>query len=53
MDEGTDEVRSSSVLIVDDLPENLRLLTEVLQRGGLVPRPVTSGRLAIEAAVWS
>ena len=51
MDKGTDEVRSSSVLIVDDSPENLRLLTEVLKRGGLVPRPVTSGRLAIEAAV--
>ena len=51
MDEGADDVRSSSVLIVDDSPENLRLLTEVLKRGGLVPRPVTSGRLAIEAAV--
>ena len=51
MDEVRDDVRSSSVLIVDDSPENLRLLTEVLKRGGLVPRPVTSGRLAIEAAV--
>jgi putative two-component system response regulator len=36
---------------VDDAPENLRLLAAVLKRGGLVPRPVASGRLAIEAAV--
>ena len=46
-----DDVEGSSVLIVDDNPENLRLLAAVLKRGGLVPRPVTSGRLAIEAAV--
>ena len=46
-----DDVQGRSVLIVDDAPENLRLLTTVLKRGGLVPRPVTSGRLAIEAAV--
>jgi len=46
-----DSVQGSSVLIVDDDPQNLRLLTTVLGRGGLEPRPVTSGRLAIEAAV--
>jgi putative two-component system response regulator len=46
-----DDVQGSSVLVVDDAPENLRLLAVVLRRGGLVPRPVTSGRLAIEAAV--
>jgi CheY-like chemotaxis protein len=46
-----DDVQGRSVLIVDDAPENLRLLTVVLKRGGLVPRPVPSGRLAIEAAV--
>ena len=45
------DVQGSNVLIVDDAPENLRVLTAVLKRGGLVPRPVTSGRLAIEAAV--
>ena len=45
-----DRVQGSSVLIVDDDPQNLRLLTAVLGRGGLEPRPVTSGRLAIEAA---
>src|SRR3989339_1279048 len=46
-----DRVQGSSVLIVDDDPQNLRLLTAVLGRGGLEPRPVASGRLAIEAAV--
>jgi putative two-component system response regulator len=46
-----DEGHGKSVLIVDDGVENLRLLTVLLKRGGLVPRPVTSGRLAIEAAV--
>lgn len=43
-------VQGSSVLVVDDAPENLRSLCAVLRRGGLVPRPVTSGRRAIEAA---
>jgi putative two-component system response regulator len=46
-----DDLRGSSILIVDDAPENLRLLGAVLKRGGLVPRQATSGRLAIEAAV--
>lgn len=46
-----DDVQGQSVLIVDDAPENLRVLGAVLRRGGLVPRPVTSGKLAIEAAV--
>jgi putative two-component system response regulator len=45
------DVQGSSVLIVDDAPENLRLLAGLLKRGGLVPRPVTSGKRAIEAAV--
>ena len=47
----TDHVQGSSILIVDDARENLQLLAAVMKRGGLVPRPVTSGRLAIEAAV--
>jgi putative two-component system response regulator len=44
-------VAGSTVLIADDSIENLRLLAMVLKRGGLVPRPVTSGKAAIEAAV--
>lgn len=47
-----DYLAGMSVLVVDDAPENLRLLSAVLKRGGLVPRPVTSGRLAIEAAIF-
>lgn len=43
--------QGASVLIIDDAPENLRLLSAVLKHGGMVPRPVTSGRLAIEAAI--
>jgi PAS domain S-box-containing protein len=46
----SDDVQGSNVLIVDDAPESLRLLGGILRRGGLQPRPVTSGRLAIEAA---
>ncbi|MDD5307811.1 MAG: response regulator [Deltaproteobacteria bacterium] len=46
-----DDVRGGCILIVDDSTENLRLLVSVLKRGGFTPRPVTSGRLAIEAAV--
>ena len=42
----------NSVLIVDDAPENLRLLVTVLKSGGFEPRPVTSGELAIEAALF-
>jgi putative two-component system response regulator len=46
-----DEVNGSSVLVVDDAPENLRVLAALLRRGGLVPRPVTCGKRAIEAAL--
>ena len=46
-----EDVPIGGVLIVDDVPENLRHLAALLNRGGLVPRPVLSGRLAIEAAV--
>lgn len=39
-----------SVLLVDDQPESLRLLVELLQDRGYLVRPVPSGRLAIQAA---
>jgi putative two-component system response regulator len=51
MDKLANDGRGSSILIVDDDPENLRLLVAVLKHGCLLPRPVLSGRLAIEAAV--
>jgi two-component system NtrC family sensor kinase len=41
----------SSILVVDDSIEELRLLSTILKRGGLVPRPLSGGKLAIEAAV--
>jgi putative two-component system response regulator len=48
----TENFQGSSILVVDDTPENLHLLTSILKRGGLVPRPVLSGKLAIEAAAF-
>jgi putative two-component system response regulator len=44
-------VQRQSVLIVDDASANLRLISAILKRGGYIARPVSSGRLAIEAAV--
>jgi signal transduction histidine kinase len=40
----------ASVLVVDDTPENLRLLTSMLAEQGYEIRPVTSGRQALQAA---
>jgi putative two-component system response regulator len=40
-----------SILVVDDSPDNLRVMVTLLEQGGYVARPVTSGRRAIEAAV--
>jgi two-component system, NtrC family, sensor kinase len=40
----------SSVLVVDDSLDHLRIVSTILKRGGLLPRPTTSGKLAIEAA---
>lgn len=45
------DVQGKTVLVVDDSLDNLRLLATVLRRGGLVPRPVTSGTRAMEAAL--
>jgi CheY-like chemotaxis protein len=38
----------ATILIVDDIPENLRLLAEMLQRANYSPRPVLSGAAAIK-----
>ena len=38
------------ILIVDDVPANLDLLTYILKAGGYRVRPVTSGALALRAA---
>lgn len=39
------------ILVVDDVPENLRLLTVILKADGCRVRPVASGRLAVQAAL--
>lgn len=45
------DLRGASVLIVDDVEEQLHLLAAVLRRRGLVPRPVPNGQLALDAAL--
>ncbi len=45
-----DARRTTSILVVDDTIENLRLLESMLGEQGYEVRPVTSGRLALSAA---
>ncbi|MBW0000233.1 MAG: response regulator [Verrucomicrobia bacterium] len=40
----------ADILIVDDTPANLRLITEMLRERGFKTRPVLSGKLALQAA---
>ncbi|QWV95175.1 hybrid sensor histidine kinase/response regulator [Geomonas oryzisoli] len=42
--------RTSDILIVDDQPANLQVLSEILKSNGFKVRPVPSGRLALGAA---
>ncbi|MEI6667002.1 MAG: hybrid sensor histidine kinase/response regulator [Acidobacteriota bacterium] len=48
--ESPDRERLPSILIVDDTPANLELLSGLLRDRGYEPRPVSSGRLALAAA---
>lgn len=41
---------AADILIVDDTPTNLRLITEMLRERGFKTRPVLSGELALQAA---
>lgn len=43
----TTETPAPQVVIVDDMPANLRLLTDVLTKAGYVARPALTGRLAL------
>ncbi len=43
-------VNKGSILVVDDTPANLRLLTELLQGRGYAVRPAPNGRLALSGA---
>jgi len=43
------ESRPANILIVDDTPANLRILSEMLKNRGYSPRPVPGGKLALQA----
>jgi two-component system, sensor histidine kinase and response regulator len=45
-----DQPRGANILVVDDTIENLRLLASMLGEHGHEVRPVTGGRLALQAA---
>ncbi len=50
MNTGQTDFPEASILIVDDVKENLRLLMEILSSRGYHVRPALNGRLAITAA---
>ncbi len=45
-----DKANLENILIVDDSPENLRLLNEMLTKKGYMVRPATTGKLALSGA---
>lgn len=45
------DIKNSSVMIVDDVAENLQVLASMLQQDGFLVRPVPDGDLAIQAAI--
>ena len=49
MSENDSEARAD-ILIVDDTPANLQLLTEILSYENYKVRAVTSGQMALQAA---
>ncbi len=49
-DEPQSQAAAANILVVDDTPENLRLLMEILLKQGYKVRPVMDGRQAITAA---
>ena len=50
MTETSGALHPSNILVVDDLPDNLRLLSGMLKEQGYRARPVPNGRLALRAA---
>jgi len=44
------KIHPSSILVVDDTPANLGLLTDILNQAGYRVRPAPNGRLALRAA---
>ncbi len=49
--DGDSRTEPPNILIVDDTPANLELLTDMLRGRGYIPRPVPSGKLALAAAL--
>jgi len=49
-DSPSPDLASPSILVVDDTPANLQMLADMLRRRGYRARPVTNGRLALQAA---
>ncbi len=45
----TDELTGMQIMVVDDTPDNLRLLTRILKDKGYKVRPVPNGKLALAA----
>ena len=51
MNPGADSPRRADIMLVDDQPANLKLLSEMLGGAGYDVRPFPAGRLAIQAAL--
>lgn len=49
MDNNLQETLLGNILVVDDTPENLRLLSTMLSQRGYVPRCVINGQMALRA----
>ena len=45
----TNNVEEHSIVIVDDIPNNLRLLADILQKRGYKVRPAANGSRALDA----
>jgi len=50
MDNQAEKVYRASILLVDDTPENLHILSKMLTNKGFKVRAVTDGQLAINSA---
>jgi len=50
MNDGADRTDRGNILVVDDTPANLRLLSGMLKNEGYKVRPVPNGKLALQAA---
>jgi len=50
MNREVQEVVPAEILVVDDIPENLKLLTDILTERGYRVRPASGGNLALRSA---